>query len=135
MVLTRIGVTYKKNGYDKFLGFSKTSYTTETENVYYLSTSASPHPQTHFNVITNITTPIRVGTKREQLLRTIYLDDGGETTTGSITRTIHISNPIYVPVKESTIDSIEVAIKTFDDRLAPFTNDAITSLTLHFKSF
>jgi hypothetical protein len=89
-------------------------------------------PPTHLLVFSNIITPLRIGMKREHLLRSICVADAKQTYNMS---SIDFKQPMFIPLQETTITNIEILIKTIDGVMAPFIDDGETTATLHFKSF
>ena len=86
----------------------------------------------HLHVYSNIVKPIQVGDSQVSLLRSLWLDSEDKFTR-SESRTIIVRNPMYLPVHGSLINNISIEIFAEGGRLMPFNDNAITSVTLHFK--
>ena len=48
-------------------------------------------------------------------------------------RSINIKNAMYIQVSSSTINSVEINIRTDSGSFVSFSDSAITAITLHFK--
>ena len=86
-------------------------------------------------IYASICRPIQVGSTRVHLLKSIWLDNkkhDGHANFGKV-RNIATKTPMYIPISDSSINSIEINIRSDSGQLFPFVDGAITSLTLHFK--
>jgi hypothetical protein len=84
----------------------------------------------YLNIFTNITTPVRVGKEKIQLLRSIHAES---LVKNAGPRTVFITNPMYLPILNNIIDNIHIEVKTPNGNYAHMDDETI--VTLHFKSF
>lgn len=84
-------------------------------------------------IYTSVAAPIHVGDIRAPLLKHISLPTQIETNELAGYRHITVYNPMYVPVSQAFINSIEVNIRSDSGHLIPFIPGSITTLVLHFK--
>lgn len=85
-------------------------------------------------IYSSVSEPIHVGGVMVPLLRSVWFD--GKTQQdllhGQIINHV-IQHLMYVPVCQSTINSIEINIRTDSGEFVPFAGGSVTSLTLHFR--
>ena len=86
----------------------------------------------HMYVYSSICAPIQVGDTRAPLLKAIWLKSSKDLVREEV-RSINIKNAMYIPVSSSTINSGEINIRTDSGSFVPFSDSAITAITLHFK--
>lgn len=86
----------------------------------------------HMYIYASICAPIQVGHTRVPLLKSIWLDVNKKYREDEV-RSIDVKHPMYVPINSTTINSIEINIRTDSGSLVPFSESAVTSITLHFK--
>ena len=124
------------NGFNICLGFSKRKYRIVDSVLFAESEPYLRHGINSMYVYSSIVQPIRVGNVCVPLLKSVWLDRGGGKNTshsfGEVCN-ITVKNPMYLPVSSTSINSIEVNIRSDSGRLIPFVEGSITSLTLHFK--
>ena len=118
------------NGFNFVLGFTQTHLTNKTE-------IANMPPQlnrgiNNMYVYASICSPIQVGHVRVPLLKSIFVDLNKNMIQDEL-RNIDIRYPMYIPINSSTINSIEINIRSDSGSLVPFSKGAVTSITLHFK--
>jgi hypothetical protein len=83
-------------------------------------------------VYASICKDIQVGHCRVPLLKSIWIDVN-KTKQRNELRNLVIINPMYIPIKSASINSIEINIRNDAGTFIPFAKHAVTSLTLHFK--
>jgi len=83
-------------------------------------------------VYSSICAPIQVGDTRAPLLKAIWLKSIKDLVREEV-RSINIENAMYIPVSSSTINSVKINIRTDSGSFVPFSDSAITAITLHFK--
>ena len=125
------------NGLNIVLGFQKRKYTISYET-YYLLTENQPYLRHGINniyVYSSICQPIRVGEVCVPLLKSIWLDTSSlnQSNVFGEMRNVVIKNPMYIPLSSTSINTIEVNIRSDSGHLLPFVAGSVTSLTLHFK--
>ena len=86
-------------------------------------------------IYSSVVAPIQVGDVRAPLLKNISLPSDGINKELAGYKHLTIINPMYVPVAHSTINSIEVNIRSDSGELIPFISGSITTLVLHFKKY
>lgn len=88
----------------------------------------------HMYVYASVVKPIQVGGVSVPLLKNIWLDSdkARKYTEGDIYHTT-IKNPMYVPINTTSINRIEINIRSDSGEFVPFIEGSVTSLTLHFK--
>jgi len=79
-------------------------------------------------VFGNMCKPIHVGDARVRLLKLVSAQSGKQGY-----QNITFNNPMYVPVCEQSINSVEITICTDSGDLLPFLPGSVTTVTLHFK--
>lgn len=122
------------HGLNIMLGFSTQVF--RSSNAMEFKADYEPQMKRGVNnmyIYANICQPIQVGDVRVPLLKNLWLDvQKREYNFGEVCSKI-IRNPMYIPVASTSINSIEVNIRSDSGRLFPFIEGAVTSLTLHFK--
>ena len=83
---------------------------------------------TKFLVYTSVCAPVQVGDVRVPLLKMVSFN-----TNKKGYQNITFKNPMYLPVSQETINSVEVNIRSDSGELIPFIPGSVTTLTLHFK--
>ena len=127
------------NGLNIVLGFQRRKYSVDSgyrgtplhaESVPYLR-----HGINNIYVYSSICRPIRVGEVCVPLLKSIWLDTSTmrQSNVFGEMRNVVVKNPMYIPLSSTSINSIEVNIRSDSGHLLPFVAGSITSLTLHFK--
>lgn len=124
------------SGFNYVLGFHKRIMENMKSNKKYVS-QHPPHLDrgfTNMYIYSSICAPIQVGNARAPLLKSIWIDVNSEKPKKrDEIRYLSIKHPMYVPISTSTINNIQVNIRTDSGILVPFVDSAVTSLTLHFK--
>jgi hypothetical protein len=86
----------------------------------------------HMYAYSSVSAPIQVGDALVPLLKAVWLK-----TSKDLVReeagSINIKNAMYLPVSTSSINRVEINIRTDSGAFVPFSDSAITSITLHFK--
>ncbi len=82
-------------------------------------------------VYSSICQDMIVGGTFVPLLRSLWLDNSNRKY-GEISNIV-LKHPMYVPVKQNSINSIEINLRTDVGDLFPFSEGSVTSITLHFK--
>ena len=124
------------NGLNIVLGFSKQWYDItksptmlNAENEHFLR-----HGINTMYVYSSICHPIRIGGDCVPLLKSIWLDSSkNRSHSFGEMRNLVVKNPMYLPVSSTSINTIEVNIRSDSGHLIPFIAGSVTSLTLHFK--
>lgn len=86
-------------------------------------------------IYTSICEPIQVGDARVPLLKNIWLEQEKEVNRMGETMNISVLHPMYIKLCTSSINNIEIDIRSDSGQLIPFVEESKTSLTLHFKKF
>jgi len=125
------------NGLNIALGFQHIKYVYEVEGKRVDQLADFP-PQlrrgiSNMYIYASICSPIQVGGVRVPLLKSIWLDVNKRNYKVGEVHAIVIKNPMYIPIVSSSINSIEVNIRSDSGRLVPFIDGSVTSLTLQFK--
>jgi len=122
------------NGLNLILGFPYTNYHVR------LNKEISGQNKMQLNngidnmfIYCSVVAPIHVGDTLAPLIKRISLDSKNN----DISRKKHIDmkNLMYVPVNQTTINSIEVNVRTDSGELVPFVAGSVTTLVLHFKKY
>lgn len=93
------------------------------------------HGINNLYIYASICQPIRVGGVCVPLLKSVWIDvNKREYKVGEV-RNLVVKNPMYLPVSASSINDIEINIRSDSGRLVPFIDGSTTSLTLHFKKY
>jgi hypothetical protein len=122
------------NAFNYVLGFKNKTYEFGAGRVL----TAEFEPQLygravdHMYVYSSVCAPIQVGDTRAPLLKAVWLKNSKDLVREEVT-SIHIKNAMYLPVSSSSINSVEINIRTDSGSFVPFSDSAITSITLHFK--
>ena len=124
------------NGLNIVLGFQKRRYTT-TPETHYLQAESVPYLRHGINniyVYSSICQPVRVGEVCVPLLKSVWLDTSSVRSNvfGEV-RHVVVKNPMYLPLSSTSINSIEVNIRSDSGHLIPFVEGSTSVLTLHFK--
>ena len=126
-----------KHGLHKILGFDKIKYVFANDSITN-TLSAEGHPQLNLGIqyvyiYSSLSQPINVGGEMLPLLRSVCLE-GKHTGLGQGQVINHImDHPMYIPVSQSIINSVEINIRSNSGELIPFGEGTVTTLTLHFK--
>ena len=88
---------------------------------------------THLYIYSSICKPMNVGGVKVPLLKSIWLDGERRNYSHGEIINVPITNPMYIPVSQTSINSIEVNIRNDYGKYIPFPDGSVTSLTLHFK--
>ena len=86
-------------------------------------------------VYCNVCSATRVGDSFVPLLRQIVLRPAPNDEYRGMIEIITLDSPMYVPVKLSTINNIEIEIRTNIGDYFLFLEGSVTTLTLHFKRY
>ena len=86
-------------------------------------------------IYASICQPIQVGDSTVPLLKSVWIDNNKRLYKFGEVQSISINNPMYVPICSSSINSVEINIRSDSGKLVPFIQGAVTSLTLHFKKY
>ena len=84
---------------------------------------------TKFLVYASVCAPVQVGDVRVPLLKMLSLNTDNK----KGYQNVSIRNPMYLPVSQESINSVEVNIRSDSGELIPFVPGSVTTLTLHFK--
>lgn len=85
-------------------------------------------------IYANCCAPLHVGDVMVPLLRNVHIDFGTKDESDfAVIKNYVVKNPMYVPIGNSSINSIEINIRDDSGSLIPFDYGSITCLTLHFK--
>ena len=87
----------------------------------------------HLYIYASICKPIQVGGVQVPLLKSIWMDGTWKNFEQGDLCNVVMKNPMYIPLCTSSINTIEVNIRSDSGELIPFIDGSITSLTLHFK--
>ena len=122
------------NGFNYILGFKNKTY---LFNETIKSIVAEFPPQLnrgidHLYIYSSVCEPIQVGDSRVPLLKLIWLECKKDFQREEV-RNINIQRPMYLPISSSSINAIETNIRTDTGSFVPFSENSITSITLHFK--
>ena len=126
-----------KHGLHKILGFDKIKYVFANDSITN-TLSAEGQPQLNLGIqyvyiYSSLSQPINVGGEMLPLLRSVCLE-GKHTGLGQGQVINHImDHPMYIPVSQSIINSVEINIRSNSGELIPFGEGTVTTLTLHFK--
>lgn len=128
------------SGLNICLGFTKRIYGAIAPNGYIMAEGV-PYLRHGINtmyIYSSICQPIRVGSVCVPLLKSVWLEpnrNNGNNQSHAFGEVcnIVIKNPMYLPLSSTSINAIEVNIRSDSGRLIPFIGGSITSLTLHFK--
>ena len=123
------------NGLNIVLGFQKREYSITTSGEGLV---AEYRPQlrrgiNNLYIYASVCQAIQVGGVRAPLLKSVWLDVNKRDYKFAEVCNVVIKNPMYIPISSTSINSIEVNIRSDSGRLVPFVDGSITSLTLHFK--
>ena len=123
------------NGLNIALGLRDRLYTIPKDRV--LRAERPPFLRYGINnmyIYSSVCRPIRVGETRVPLLKSLWLDnDVNKSRAFGEVRNIVVKNPMYIPLSSTSINTIEVNIRSDSGELVPFVVGSVTSLTLHFK--
>lgn len=128
---------YFLNGLHFLLGFKRLFYSVE-EDFIPEAQIANFAPQLNASInnmyiYASICAPIRVGDTLVPLLKSLWLDANKRNYNVGEMMSIVVKHPMYLPVSGTTINSVEINIRSDSGHLIPFLPGAVTSLTLHFK--
>jgi hypothetical protein len=84
-------------------------------------------------IYSSICAPIQVGDVRVPLLKSVWLDINKRVSKFGEMKHLDVKNPMYVPINNSSINSVEINIRADSGQLIPFVEGSVTSITLHFK--
>ncbi len=121
------------NGFNLVMGYEKRYY--EISSPTTLTAEHAPQLRRGINnmyIYASVCAPIQVGDVLVPLLKSIWLNVNKNYQYNEI-RSIDIKNPMYVPVALSSINTIEINIRSDSGYYIPFSENAVTVLTLHFK--
>ena len=124
------------SGLNIVLGFAKRRYDdfSNSTNIIAENEPFLRHGINAMYVYSSICQPIRVGDICAPLLKSIWLDSGKiQTHVFGETCNVVVKNPMYLPLSSTSINVIEVNIRSDSGHLIPFVAGSVTSLTLHFK--
>ena len=123
------------NGFNFVLGFDKVCIKKHTNADIFtaLYPAQLERGLSNIYVYASVCRPIRVGDAKVPLLKSIWLDNYKREYKFGEVRNFHIKNPMYIPLSTSSINSIEINVRSDSGRFVPFFDGAVTSLTLHFK--
>jgi len=121
------------NGFNYILGFQNRKLDFHHEKSY----MGEFAPQltraiNHMYIYCSVCAPIQVGNVQVPLLKSIWLDVNKNYVQDQVC-SYDIKSPMYVPINFSSINSVEVNIRTDSGALVPFSDIAVSTLTLHFK--
>ena len=85
-------------------------------------------------VYSSVCQPIRIGGACVPLLKSIWMDSSKSRSHsfGKMCNLV-VKNPMYLPLSSTSINTIEINIRSDSGHLIPFVAGSITSITLHFK--
>ena len=116
----------------KLLGFDKADFDTSTNKKIVATQSIKPKfGQNYMYIYMNNIEPILVGDTYAPLLKTIWLEHEKYKPGDVVTVTPKI--PMYIPVSSSSINNIEVNIRSDNGNIIDFGFGAKSVLTLHFR--
>ena len=130
--LTRISLL---GGFNFVLGFEQVNF----KVIEFTTHTATYYPQLYrgiqqIYIYASCCAPIRVGDVEVPLLRTVAIeDDVRDHNTIGVTKNMMIKNPMYLPVCNTTINTVEINIRDDAGKLVPFVEGSKTILTLHFR--
>jgi hypothetical protein len=122
------------NGFNYILGFKDKTYLLN-ENIKTIVAEFPPQLNRgidHLYIYSSVCEPIQVGDSRVPLLKSVWLESKKDFQREEV-RNINIQKPMYLPISSSSINTIEINIRTDSGSFVPFSETAITSITLHFK--
>ena len=126
-----------RNGLHKVLGFAKIRYDFKNDDIQN-ALYAEQHPQLNLGIqyvyiYSSLTAPINVGGVLVPLLRSVCLaGKHAELSHGQMINHV-MEHPMYIPLAQTIINSVEIDIRSNSGELIPFGEGAVTTLTLHFK--
>lgn len=129
------------NGFNFVLGFVKQDF--DNSDGTNPTWTAEHPPQLHrgisrLYIYASCCAPIRVGDVLVPLLRSVFVNDDDDEKKKSDTfgkaKNYIVKQPMYVPVSNTAINTIEINIRDDSGRIIPFDEGSITSLTLHFRN-
>ena len=124
------------NGLNIVLGFSKQWYDI-TKSPTMLNAENEPFLRHGINtmyVYSSVCQPIRIGGACVPFLKSIWMDSSkSRSHSFGEMRNLVVKNPMYLPLSSTSINTIEVNIRSNSGHLIPFVAGSITSLTLHLK--
>ena len=85
----------------------------------------------HMYIYTSLTRPVLVGGVEVPLLRSIWINSKDVTIGESIH--VNVDKPMYIPIASSSINNIEVNIRSDSGELLSLPKSSVTSLTIHLK--
>jgi hypothetical protein len=120
------------------MGFTKIVFRNPTVGEKGVTFMADFPPQlkrgvNNMHIYASVVRPIHVGGSMVPLLNSLWLDVNKRDYNFGEVRSIVIKNSMYVPLASTSVDSIEINVRSDSGRLFPFIEGAVTSLTLHFK--
>ena len=123
------------NGLNIALGLRDRLYTIPKDRV--LRAERPPFLRYGINnmyIYSSVCRSIRVGETHVPLLKSLWLDnDDSRSRAFGEVRNIVVKNLMYIPLSSTSINTIEVNIRSDSGELVPFVAGSVTSLTLHFK--
>ena len=122
-------------GLNLVLGFEKNLFKWGREHISKHNPKAKSGMRNMY-IYASICSPVQVGDVRVPLLRSIWPTQNNSLEHslqyGDV-QNIIVKNPMYIPVSTSTINNIEINIRSDSGQLIFFPYGSVTSLTLHFK--
>ena len=118
------------------LGFGQRRYVMDKDSAFHLRADFPPSLNSgisHLYIYASICKPIQVGGVRVPLLKSIWLDGSRRNFKHGELCNIVMKNPMYIPLCTTTINTVEIHIRSDSGDYIPFIAGSITSLTLHFK--
>ena len=116
----------------KVLGFNKTTFVKDATNQFEAVKPLKPTGgQNHMYIYMSVIEPILVGNTYTPLLKTIWLEHGKYKSGDVVSVTPRY--PMYLPISSSSINSIEVNIRSDSGNIIDFGFGAKSVLTLHFR--
>ena len=123
-----VSVTFSNTLRDIF-AFDENTY--KGRGTYKASGSFSLTRRIHYlYVYSSITDYVRIGNTEAPLLAVIPFSTNN---TCDILKEQMFKNPMYVPIRHSTISQIDIEIHDDAGELVPFVSEAVTSLRLHYR--
>ena len=125
------------NGLNFALGFKEVQYFSKVmHNIPHVVGEFPPQLNRAVNnvyIYGSVCAPIRVGETLAPLLKSLWIDVNKRKYNIGEMYNVAIKNPMYLPLASSTINNVEINIRSDSGQLIPFLPGAVTTLTLHFK--
>ena len=127
-----------KNGFNFVLGYDRSYFQGKKGTQHVYVAKHAPQMNRGINnlyIYSSVCNPTYVGGLKVPLLKSLWLDvDKKDYSFGEVFNVI-VKNPMYLPISSTSINNIEINIRSDSGKLIPFIEGSVTSLTLHFKNY